>query len=114
MLTRPLPMLFDIATFRATILLRAGALTLLVSGPLWFFGPAFSSLIDGSEDWLLVVLTMGASGVIRRRVDVAWVRSPPREGCGDHIPPTCSQVKVRRDRLLEGHSFPSYASPYPN
>jgi hypothetical protein len=51
--------LFGIATFQASVLPRAGALLLVVGGPLWFFGPAFfSSLIDGSEDWLLVLPAM--------------------------------------------------------
>jgi hypothetical protein len=51
--------LFGIATFRASVLPRGGALLLLIGAPLWFFGPAiFSSLIDGSEDWLLVLPAM--------------------------------------------------------
>ena len=66
-LTHPLSMLlysvgsvlFGIATLRASVLPRAGALLLVIGGPLWFFGPAFfSSLIDGSEDWLLVLPAM--------------------------------------------------------
>ena len=51
--------LFGIATFQANVLPRAGALLLTVGGPLWFFGPAFfSSLINGSENWLLVLPVM--------------------------------------------------------
>jgi hypothetical protein len=51
--------LFGIATFQANVLPRAGALLLTVGGPLWFFGPAFfSSLINGSENWLLVLPAM--------------------------------------------------------
>ena len=51
--------LFGIATFQASVLPRAGALLLAVGGPLWFFGPAFfSGLINGSEDWLLVLPAM--------------------------------------------------------
>jgi hypothetical protein len=51
--------LFGIATFRASVLPRGGALLLVVGAPLWFFGPAFfSSLIDGSEEWLLVIPAM--------------------------------------------------------
>jgi hypothetical protein len=51
--------LFGIATFRAKALPRAGALLLVIGAPLWFFGPAiFSSLIDGSEDRLLVLPVM--------------------------------------------------------
>ncbi len=51
--------LFGIATFRAGVLPRGGALLLVVGGPLWFFGPAFfSSLIDGSKDWLLALPAM--------------------------------------------------------
>jgi hypothetical protein len=51
--------LFGIATFRANILPRGGALLLIFGGPLWFFGlPFFSSLINGSEDWLLVLPAM--------------------------------------------------------
>jgi hypothetical protein len=51
--------LFGIATFRAKALPRAGALLLVIGAPLWFFGPAFfSSLINGSEDWILVIPAM--------------------------------------------------------
>jgi len=51
--------LFGIATFRASVLPRGGALLLVVGAPLWFFGPAFfSSLINGSEDWLLALPAM--------------------------------------------------------
>jgi hypothetical protein len=66
-LTHPLSMLlysvgsvlFGIATLRASVLPRAGALLLVIGGPLWFFGPPFfSSLIDGREDWLLVLPAM--------------------------------------------------------
>ena len=66
-LTHPLSMLpysvgsvlFGIATFRASVLPRGGALLLIFGGPLWIFGPAFfSSLINGSEDWLLVLPAM--------------------------------------------------------
>jgi hypothetical protein len=66
-LTHPLSMLsysvgsvfFGIATFRASVLPRGGALLLIFGGPLWIFGPPFfSSLINDSEAWLLVIPAM--------------------------------------------------------
>jgi hypothetical protein len=51
--------LFGISTFQASVLPRGGALLLIFGGPLWFFGPPFfSSLINGSADWLLVIPAM--------------------------------------------------------
>ena len=56
--------LFGIATFQASVLPRAGALLLAIGAPLWFFGPAFfSSLIDGSEDWILALPAMAPAAL---------------------------------------------------
>jgi hypothetical protein len=56
--------LFGIATFRAKALPRAGALLLVIGAPLWFFGPAiFSSLINGSEDWILALPAMAPAAL---------------------------------------------------
>ncbi len=51
--------LFGIATFREKILPGGGALLLVIGAPLWLVGPAFfGGLLDGGEDWLLVVPAM--------------------------------------------------------
>lgn len=56
--------LFGIATFQASVLPRAGALLLAIGAPLWFFGPAFfSSLIDGSEDWIFALPAMAPAAL---------------------------------------------------